>query len=459
MQCLNSRLKMTQEERNSDSRIPLVGGVSTDANNLLVGEELDEPGLAPNTALIPAVHNIPNEILASIFDECEPPDMKSIPSTTIAYCVSRVCRRWREVAIHCPSIWNAFVIHDRRNVQQMTSLHLTRSREFPLDIILMCDGPQDQITLTLDLLVAHAHRWRRFSAITSSKNTMTLIIHRFQLISAPCLRILDLRLSRILVNNAFHVSPIFSAGCPLLSILRIHGMGFNWASFPVRSLTELDLRYLTHQAELTWNEFRNMIAASPSLQRLRIIGAPIIPPDPRSIITIPSLLSLVLCKLPYWAIIDICSALSTPALESLTIVSVGFIGNPHMLCIDMSRLPKYPFLRFLHICGIEFLVPMDVLSLPMLSSLILHTHAETTNMFLSLLKGQAEAVVTGSDTHLLCPNLRSITLTPEGYDEGLLRDMLSARLSIGAPVENLNWQPCEYDPYMGVYRETLDHLA
>lgn len=78
-------------------------------------------------------------------------------------------------------------------------------------------------------------------------------------------------------------------------------------------------------------------------------------------------------------------------------------------------------------------------ALPMLSSLALHNDMANTNTFLALLEAQAQTVIADDSVEIMCPNLRSISLTRGRCNEELLRDMIYARLSIGVPMEDLNW--------------------
>lgn len=408
----------------------------------------DRSALAGRMALIQADRNIPNEILAMIFDKCEPPQIQSIPSSTDAFRISRVCRRWRQVAMNCPSLWRTILIARKQKLETV-SLYLARSRNLPLDILFNIRRSGDyfpewlETRKTVKLLTSHAHRWQRFSVVASHISDMIQVLNSLEFIATPLLRYFYLTCEP--VGSEASIPRIFSGGSPLLSAVRLRGVGLHWPSFSFPRLTKLDMQLLLVGPNSI--EFSNMVAASPSLQHLRIAGTPGIGIQRGITIPIPSLLSLVIDNMrPRYEIWSICAFLSTPALESLTIAGGNFLQYQHITRIvehHSMGLPRYPRLKSLHLYNTNFrplVMKNDFMyALPMLSSLALHNDMANTNTFLALLEAQAQTVIADDSVEIMCPNLRSISLTRGRCNEELLRDMIYARLSIGVPMEDLNW--------------------
>ncbi|KAG2118401.1 hypothetical protein DEU56DRAFT_838191 [Suillus clintonianus] len=91
--------------------------------------------------LISALWRLPTEILSLIFVFCLPDDkyMLSHPEKAPVL-LTRVCRRWREVAVDMPNLWCKLSVGE--NIQQpgfCCNTWLERTRGHPLSVALWCD--------------------------------------------------------------------------------------------------------------------------------------------------------------------------------------------------------------------------------------------------------------------------------------------------------------------------------
>lgn len=82
--------------------------------------------------------------------------------------VTRVCRKWRTVALSCPGFWSNIVVGPRRNVK----LLLERSRDHSLDVFCLasnvtgCRTRHNVLRLTLE----HLHRIRSLQLVVRAKD-------------------------------------------------------------------------------------------------------------------------------------------------------------------------------------------------------------------------------------------------------------------------------------------------
>ncbi|KAL1687804.1 hypothetical protein GGG16DRAFT_61352 [Schizophyllum commune] len=119
-----------------------------------------------NDAFLSPVRRLPNEILADIFLLTVARDRPLFPRIRPDFAFSRVCQRWRAVALGTTALWtNISVwptepaeIHDRF----VRELELAGDR--PLDVRFAhqwpCDDNADKPTKSWELLQSLSHRWR-----------------------------------------------------------------------------------------------------------------------------------------------------------------------------------------------------------------------------------------------------------------------------------------------------------
>ncbi|KAG1799597.1 hypothetical protein EV424DRAFT_1439409 [Suillus variegatus] len=94
--------------------------------------------------LLSALWRLPPEILSLIFVRCLPETEHLLPSPTLApVLLTRICRRWRDVAIGMSSLWCGALIVDNshKEWQRAASCYNTwfeRSRDLPLSLVLKC---------------------------------------------------------------------------------------------------------------------------------------------------------------------------------------------------------------------------------------------------------------------------------------------------------------------------------
>ncbi|KAG1874396.1 hypothetical protein F4604DRAFT_742290 [Suillus subluteus] len=124
-----------------------VGAVIADGKRLVDKRDNIIPSVNLHEELGPAVSRLPAELLYEIFmhtlpsfDELLPPSKLRSPML-----LTRICRRWREVAVDTPSLWCrllvGFMSHHRKPRRREAFCYntwLKRSRGLPLSLALTC---------------------------------------------------------------------------------------------------------------------------------------------------------------------------------------------------------------------------------------------------------------------------------------------------------------------------------
>jgi hypothetical protein len=90
-----------------------------------------------------ALWRLPSEILSLIFIRCLPDTEHLLPSSKLApMLLTRICRKWREVAVGMPSLWCRVIVDiDDDDCKRTAFCHdawLERSRNRPLSLALKC---------------------------------------------------------------------------------------------------------------------------------------------------------------------------------------------------------------------------------------------------------------------------------------------------------------------------------
>lgn len=114
-----------------------------------------------NRGLVSALWRFPSELLSLIFAHCLPETEHFLPSSKLApMLLTRICRRWREVATGMSSLWSRVIVDIDSEDWQRTAfcynVWLERSRDRPLSLALKCF--KDNTTYLRSLLEFHTNQ-------------------------------------------------------------------------------------------------------------------------------------------------------------------------------------------------------------------------------------------------------------------------------------------------------------
>lgn len=124
-------------------------------------------GLDPNL-FEPPIHNLPPELLSYIFEFNDP---STVVPTPLTWSITRVCRRWREIAFSTPRLWSTIVldasstqaVNERfESLLEFLDTCLSLSKGLPLNFVVALRSLKPSVSdAIIDRLCAHAHRWQR----------------------------------------------------------------------------------------------------------------------------------------------------------------------------------------------------------------------------------------------------------------------------------------------------------
>lgn len=176
----------------------------------------------------------------------------------------------------------------------------------------------------LDVLTPESHRWRRLSILRFLELEGQAIVRRICNCHAPALQHLSLTVEQIdsvtavVPNSVVRSFQLFNSTSQL-RFLRLRGMALHLFHPRLDSVVVLHLDE-TRNIPLTYDKFREIILASPSLAHLSIYGDIVFPsPWREDDIPLPSLLSLRICGVSGAMYTGILLSLDMPNLEGLTL--------------------------------------------------------------------------------------------------------------------------------------------
>lgn len=399
---------------------------------------------ALSTFLLPVLR-LPPEVLVLIFKLGSriPPDDPMLGSSTprpFPLVVAAVSRQWREIAINTPDLWTNITIRHPRPYGWIP-LCLQRSCGQPIDINIDCRASSlltaHAVDHLLSVLMPHIDRWRRFALTTSDPATIYVVGSRLADAHAPVLRHLQLSLNGSSGNQEVILPKILQGGAEALTSVRFDSLATPWDSSPLINLTTLDLRWLWLQTRLQYEQFRQVLSASPNIRALILRGTYIHLHAGRTYPTL-SIPTLRYLELSGDHVCRMSSLLSTPNLVELTLANLDetefreFVASLPLPTADGGG-GRYPSLLSLSLLNASMCTPTKrfTRALPTITHLTVINSA--TAKFLQLFRKEHADT---ADNELSWPNLRKLTLVDE-VDYFLLYGVVRDRAAIDSPLERI----------------------
>ncbi|TFK34533.1 hypothetical protein BDQ12DRAFT_636226 [Crucibulum laeve] len=413
------------------------------------------------------IRSLPNELLEIIFEhgsssslpmaEQYPllPLFSKFPlSPLFPTALSQVCHRWRCLALNMPSLWRYIHVtrsaeshrrlkSDLRRSLEWVSIYLHRSEGLPLRIVLDCTHLP--IASAMSLIIVASRRWHSLTILVSHVGTLSPVLSSFRSTPVPQLEYLTVA-ADIYREGIISTQPLpafFTAGTPQLVSLRLKGVYLAWNGPPLTGLVTLELRFTTRWP--SFNELRDMFAASPLLRRLVIqddIGSivrNVAQPDSKSIIDLPHLQSLSIqiyrVRQGDADVTPLLKLFSMPMLETLSLQglrALEWVRVTHHFKM-LKDTVNFPSIKTLHLLDVQGQIQTNVAmceAFPRLSTLKL-TQA-SSKAFLELMLEDAEHM-----NHWklpIWPNLtRMIIHGDENFSLPLLQSVVNFRQALHRP--------------------------
>ncbi|KDQ10784.1 hypothetical protein BOTBODRAFT_68383 [Botryobasidium botryosum FD-172 SS1] len=225
---------------------------------------------------------LPNELHTIIFELVQTSTIASIEEGEdndtgnvlhIGWCLSRVSRLWRQIALRTPRLWTLISMP----APEFVDACLSRSQDLPVDIMLKAELRGDiyrdpvtqyeaEVQKSTPLLLTHAARWRALVVADIRPKYYAPLFAG----AAPRMEKLDLKIANKDDHYEWYILP--KAFCGTLSglrELRLKDMSIPLSSGIYKNLVKLSLKFVTF-AEDTVGNFLEVLPASPHLEILSL---------------------------------------------------------------------------------------------------------------------------------------------------------------------------------------------
>ncbi|KAJ7727595.1 hypothetical protein B0H16DRAFT_1590339 [Mycena metata] len=389
------------------------------------------------------IHSLPTELICSIFFSVHSSIHRKAQKTAPVHTLTRVCRFWRALSQGLPELWSDIrIFHCRPGHPDMVGEYLRRSNLLPVDIRFQVssDIAANQMTVfwsTILAIWAVSTRWRTLRIITTAKN-FSAMEYNVGRKDAPLLESLELRVSE---SQSYQPSLSFGS-MPLLGSLVVHEITPRISDTTqffgqLETLDLLGASNCTHLVVDLAQRFEDASQDTQMIPRLRHLSLRSGIPSLHGAFGvafksyISSLRTLTLGDFTGHNFQTLCSLLSVPFLEELTIHDLGYGCWATFTATLRDHHLTFPALRTLKLFSIDgggfhrYLID----AFPALEHLSLLDTASAA--FCSALSKPDSS----PSYPVLWPQLRSLTLNNADYR--VLCVVVEARSAMGHAIEVL----------------------
>ena len=418
---------------------------------------------------------IPNEVLVEIF-HAVPFTLEDRSREEYAICLSQVSRLWREIALGTRSLWTTIHV-DYLSIGDgqlsYLDLFLSRSREFPLDILIHLvrhsdDEYWEEFLPQMRKIICLISRWQSLHLFYNIEGDIHAALHPLGVVAAPVLEVFKVKyvLSSNELDDDYVPLILFGGGAPRLAHINIE-IPITACQPPLSSLISLHLRNYHNPYDI--DQYRSILTASNHLTDLRLLGTIadaeelyMTAVSKTYLIEIPSLRTLTVA--PSWSerslsLYSVLASLHTPALESLAVqccMTIDHISEFQNVFRNFEP-PRYPQLRSLTLKWANlshpgpFWFPAALPSITYLSLLSCKSPGRLLNSLIPF-EGHPIAAEIDAPCNLMranyasdvadFPSLRDIYIrSMNSEDLAALCHLISNRISRNTPIVSVQFPP------------------
>ncbi|TFK20418.1 hypothetical protein FA15DRAFT_576883, partial [Coprinopsis marcescibilis] len=217
-------------------------------------------------------------------------DFYPFPSTTHIV-VSHVCRRWRQIALRTPSLWNTIHLREKVHIGRAATYlqRCSTSVNYLLDILVDTVADEehisgvtlcrDEIVQIFELIVPHVTHWRSFH-LKIRDNDCKLSARHYLSTCGPAPRLETLQLyhfedyktSQNLYNATYRPPVVvFHNSLPSLRSVSLIGVNLPWTCSPyLTKLHTLELALHPGSIRPSYECWHRMLLHSPELRSLNL---------------------------------------------------------------------------------------------------------------------------------------------------------------------------------------------
>ncbi len=420
--------------------------------------------------------SLPEDVIVNIFRYVIWSAQNASEGVKVRFCMTWVCRSWREITTRDQTLWNTVWFKDPRIDYGRSRLFFERAGTAPLDLRIEDDNKMrvnpdrpmtgDEMRRLMDIITTKSNQIRMLIVVVEMWPPVLVLLDRLHKCSKSLRQLERVEIHRTgrpyrwegpyyPLSDYRHALTLCNGQTRLVNSLCLNGLHLDWDKCLLANLTTLDLRRMPPDLGPSLGRFREMLQSSPNLKKLSLDGAGPVQPErtighPLPPVALPQLESLILGDMPVTYAVFCAGLIHAPSICELTLLNIG--GDDHAPLLE-TLTDKFPELLILtlYCVNVEMtprnttIVAQWLISVPKVKFLRVAGMApHMFTLFISAgrfydrddtpLVPTREENATGSRI-IFCPNLE--TMEVQHVKTETLIQFVRGRLDCGVPLKKL----------------------
>ena len=311
-------------------------------------------------------NDLPVEIVANIFRYAVWSTTSSPEAILLRFRLTWVCRRWRHIAVHDPTLWTTIWFKDVKLGYQRSQLYFQRAGTATLDLRiedgeksrLVADQPMtgDDMNRILDILMTKSNQIRMLVVVAELWPPILVLLDRLHRSSRSLQQLERIEIHRTgrpyrwdgpgyPLCDYQHALSLCNGHTQRINNICLNGIHLDWDKTCLTNLINLDLRRMPPDLGPSFEQFRYMLESSPNLKKLCLDGAGPVATTSRTMrsyppVFLPRLESLILGDVLVTYAIYYAQIIHAPNVREVTLLNLGGEDHTPLFNVLTGKFPE-----------------------------------------------------------------------------------------------------------------------
>ena len=311
-------------------------------------------------------NKLPVEIIVNIFRYAAWSTLNSPSGILLRFRLTWVCRRWRHIAVHDPTLWNTIWFKDVNFGYQRSKLYFERAGTTTLDLRIEDDEKSrlipgrpmtgDDMNQILDILMMKSNQIRLLVVVAELWPPILVLLDRLYRSSRSLQQLERIEIHRTgrpyrwdgpsyRLSDYQYALNFCNGNTQRIKHICLNGIHLDWERSRFINLSHLDFRRMPPDLGPSLERFRYILQSSPNLKKLSLDGAgPIESTNRYPPVSLPRLESLIIGDVPVQHAIFYAKTIHAPNVREMTLLNL--MGEDHTMLFKVLT-GKFPELLML----------------------------------------------------------------------------------------------------------------